>query len=63
MDPSKFTPLMEACGANNLKDVKKLLANGCDINESPEGCCGNTALLISSARGNLDITNLLISKG
>ena len=63
MDHSKFTPLMQACGANKLKDVKKLLANGCDINQSPEGCEGGTALHLSSPRGRLDIIELLILKG
>ena len=37
MDHSKFTPLIQACVANKLKDVKKLLADGCDINQSPDG--------------------------
>ena len=63
MDPTQPTPLMIACNFGHLKDVKKLLSDGCDINESPEGCDGITPLHLSSGLGRRDIMELLISKG
>ena len=45
-----------------LRKVKKLVSNGCDVNQSPEGCDGLTGLHISIYAGNAEIMEFNIER-
>ena len=53
--------LVDAVKHNDFKLVKKLIAEGADVNQKDSS--GNSLLIISSANGNAEIVELLLSSG
>jgi hypothetical protein len=45
-----------------LRKVKKLVSNGCDVNQPPKGCDGLTGLHISIYTGNAEIMEFNIER-
>jgi tetratricopeptide (TPR) repeat protein len=55
-----MTPLINAAGEGDSKEVERLLSNGADMED---GMAGNTPLMFAVGRGHFNVVKLLIEKG
>ena len=55
------TTLINAVFNNSLEDVENLLNQGVDVNLKND--CGNTALMIAAAKGNIEMLGIMIHLG
>jgi ankyrin repeat protein len=62
-DSESMTPLLYACNSGSLKLVKYLVANGGRSLLDDVDNAGNTALIIASRRGHLDLCQWLVKVG